>query len=264
MRAKAEPRATLYRILPLILPLVFLAVWEASVRLGGSSNILLPAPSQVFVTLFDMIRTGVLFEHIGASLERVAAGYVLAVLVGVPVGLAMGYSQFADRLFAGTVNGLRPIPASAWIPISIILMGIGERPAIFLVFIGTVWSVVLNAAHGVKSVPKHLVWAAQTMGASNAQIFTKVIFPAALPAIFTGMRIAVGIAFTCVIVAELIAVRSGLGYLITEARMIVRSDIVIAGMIAIGAVGFALDLLVRRLMARALRWQRGLLAGTGA
>ena len=148
----------------------------------------------------------------------------------------MGYWLMAERLMSTTVNGLRPIPASAWIPLSIILMGIGEQPAVFLVFIGTVWSIILNTSHGVRNVPKHLVWAAQTMGASNATIFTKVIFPASLPATFTGMRIAVGIAFTCVIVAELIAVRSGLGYLITEARMLVRSDIVIAGRIRHGAL----------------------------
>ena len=170
----------------------------------------------------------------------------------------MGYSPLTEKFLSSTVNGLRPIPASAWIPISIILMGIGERPAIFLVFIGTVWSIVLNTSHGVRSVPKHLIRAAQTMGASNGFIFRKVIFPAALPAIFTGLRIAVGIAFTNVIVAELIAVRSGLGYLITEARMIVRGDIVIAGMVAIGAVGYTLDAIVRAVMSRTLRWQRGL------
>jgi NitT/TauT family transport system permease protein len=247
-------------LLPFVVPFAFLVFWESAIRFGGYSNILVPPPSVVFVTLWGMIRDGTLLENIGASLQRVAAGYLLSVIVGVPVGLAMGYSQLMDRLLGTTVNGLRPIPASAWIPISIILMGIGEQPAVFLVFIGTVWSVILSAGHGVRSVPKHLIWAAQTMGASPSTIFVKVIFPASLPSIFTGMRIAVGVAFTCVIVAELIAVRSGLGYLITEARMIVRSDIVIAGMIAIGAVGFLLDFGVRLLMRRALRWQRGLVA----
>lgn len=256
-------RRLLHRLAPVIVPVVFLLVWEGAIRFGGYTNVLVPPPSVVFTTLYGMIVDGSLFDHIGASLQRVFAGYALAVIVGVPLGLAMGYSQLIGRLFGGTVNGLRPIPASAWIPLSIIMMGIGERPAIFLVFIGTVWSIILNAGHGVRSVPKHLIWAAQTMGASNTAIFTKVIFPASLPAIFTGMRVAVGIAFTCVIVAELIAVRSGLGYLITEARMIVRSDMVIAGMIAIGAVGFLLDLGVRLVMRRTLRWQRGLNADFG-
>jgi NitT/TauT family transport system permease protein len=245
-------------LLPLIIPILFLLGWEALVRVRGGNDILMPPPSQVFLALAELIRAGTLFDDVSASLFRVAAGYVLSVAIAIPAGLAMGYSIVTEKLLSSTVNGLRPIPASAWIPISIILMGIGERPAIFLVFIGTVWSIVLNTSHGVRSVPKHLIWVAQTMGASNAFIFRKVIFPASLPAIFTGLRIAVGIAFTNVIVAELIAVRSGLGYLITEARMIVRSDIVIAGMIAIGIVGFALDTIVRFVMGRTLRWQKGL------
>ncbi|HLI12125.1 MAG TPA: ABC transporter permease [Alphaproteobacteria bacterium] len=243
---------------PFVVPILVIATWEIAARLGGGNDILLPPPSQVFVALIELIRTGTLFDDITASMMRVAAGYALAVIVAVPIGLVMGYSVVFDRLLTTTVDGLRPIPASAWIPISIILMGIGDRPAIFLVFIGTVWSVILNTSHGVKNVPKHLVWAAQTMGASQGAIFMKVIFPASLPAIFTGLRIAVGIAFTNVIVAELIAVRSGLGYLITEARMLVRTDRVIAGMVAIGAVGFALDVLVRFVMKRMLRWQKGL------
>jgi len=259
MKNASNIEGLLYRLAPVIIPVAFFVFWEIVVRLGGYTNILLPPPSKVLQTLFELIRTGTLFDHIGASLMRVAAGYVIAVLIGVPLGLAMGYWLLAERLMSTTVNGLRPIPASAWIPLSIILMGIGEQPAIFLVFIGTVWSIVLNTSHGVKNVPKHLVWAAQTMGASNADIFKKVIFPASLPATFTGMRIAVGIAFTCVIVAELIAVRSGLGYLITEARMLVRSDVVIAGMISIGIVGFLLDAIVRLVMKRALRWQKGLM-----
>ncbi len=259
MTNASNDKRALNRLAPVIIPVAFIALWEAAVRFGGQSNILLPPPSRVFETLYELIRTGTLFDHISASLFRVAAGYVISVVVGVPIGLAMGYWLFAERLLTTSVNGLRPIPASAWIPLSIILMGIGEQPAIFLVFIGTVWSIILNTSHGVKNVPKHLIWAAQTMGASNAAIFTKVIFPASLPSTFTGMRIAVGVAFTCVIVAELIAVRSGLGYLITEARMLVRSDIVIAGMISIGIVGFALDAIVRFVMKRALRWQKGLM-----
>ena len=258
MASASWRKDVMLRALPLLIPLLFMLFWEVVVRLGGGNTILMPPPSQVFLALVDLIRSGTLFGDISASLIRVAAGYALSVVVAVPVGLAMGYSILTERLLSSTVNGLRPIPASAWIPISIILMGIGERPAVFLVFIGTVWSIVLNTSHGVRNVPKHLIWAAQTMGASNAFIFRKVIFPAALPAIFTGMRIAVGIAFTNVIVAELIAVRSGLGYLITEARMIVRGDIVIAGMVAIGIVGFTLDAVVRYLMSRTLRWQKGL------
>lgn len=257
LRKQIERRLTA-SLAPFVVPIGFIIFWELWMRVFGAPNVLLPTPTAVAKALFELILTGSIFGHIAASLYRVGAGYALAVVAGVPIGLVMGYSALAERLLTTTVNGLRPIPASAWIPLSIILMGIGNRPAIFLVFIGTVWAIILNTSHGVQTVPKHLIWAALTMGASKTAIFWKVIFPASLPSIFTGLRVAVGIAFTAVIVAELIAVRSGLGYLITEARLILRTDIVIAGMIAIGVVGFALDAAVRLVMTRALRWQKGL------
>lgn len=256
-------RAARWRpLLGLIVPALFLLFWHFAATLLVPSNVLLPPPGRVFRALADLAVSGVLWGHVEASLVRVASGYVLAVLVGVPVGIAMGASQAIDALLGSSVNGLRPIPVAAWVPLSIILMGIGEQPAIFLVFVGTVWAIILNTSHGVRNVPKHLIWAALTMGATRLQIFRRVVFPAALPSIFAGMRIAVGIAFTCVIVAELIAVRSGIGYMITEARLIVRADLVIAGMVVIALVGFLLDAGVRWAMRRALRWQKGLISDT--
>lgn len=241
-------------------PVVLLVVWEVSARLHD--NLLLPPASTVFQTLWEITRDGTLGSNALASLGRVASGFVCAALVGIPVGLVMGYYRVIEWSLSGIVNGLRPIPVAAWVPLSIILMGIGEKPAVFLVFLGTVWPILLNTIQGVRTVPKHLLWAALTMGAKPPQIFARVILPAALPSILTGLRVGVGTAFTCVIVAELIAVRSGLGYLVTEARMLVRSDLVIAGMIAIGAVGFLLDWVVSRTLGMALRWQEGLMAGS--
>lgn len=241
-------------------PALLIVIWEISVRYFGSGNLLLPPASTVFRTLWEITRDGTLFTHATASLGRVAAGFLCAALCGIPLGLMMGYYRLVDHSLSGIVNGLRPIPVAAWVPLSIILMGIGEKPAVFLVFLGTVWPILLSTIQGVRSVPKHLLWAALTMGATAPQTFARVILPSALPSILTGLRVAVGTAFTCVIVAELIAVRSGLGYLITEARMLIRSDLVIAGMIAIGAVGFMLDWIVSKGLGRALRWQDGLMA----
>ena len=239
-------------------PVVLIILWEISACV--ESNLLLPPASTVFRTLWEITLDGTLVANALASLGRVASGFVCAALVGIPVGLIMGYYRTVDWSLAGIVNGLRPIPVAAWVPLSIILMGIGEKPAVFLVFLGTVWPILLSTIQGVHSVPKHLLWAALTMGATAPQIFARVVLPAALPSILTGLRVGVGTAFTCVIVAELIAVRSGLGYLITEARMLVRSDLVIAGMMAIGAVGFLLDWVVSRTLGLALRWQDGLMA----
>jgi NitT/TauT family transport system permease protein len=239
----------------LSLPVALLILWQVwSLSFDGG----LPPPTDVLIAFFEALRDGSLLTNIGASLGRVFAGYALSVVIGVPLGLAMGYSIWFERAFGTLVEGLRPIPASAWVPISIVLMGVGERPAIFLVFIGTVWAVIINSVQGVRSVPKHLVWAARTMGATRRQIFFKVIFPEALPSVLTAMRIGVGIAFTNVIVAELIAVRSGLGYMITEARLVMRPDLVLAGMLAIGVVGYLLDLAVRLALRHALQWQQGL------
>jgi NitT/TauT family transport system permease protein len=261
-------RSVLSRILgsPAVLmisgPVVLIILWEVSVRYFAQGNLLLPPASTVFQTLWEITLDGTLAANTLASLGRVVAGFACAAIVGVPVGLMMGYYRVIDWSLSGIVNGLRPIPVAAWVPLSIILMGIGERPAVFLVFLGTVWPILLSTIQGVRTVPKHLLWAALTMGATAPQIFARVILPAALPSILTGLRVGVGTAFTCVIVAELIAVRSGLGYLITEARMLVRSDLVIAGMIAIGAVGFLLDWVVSRSLGLALRWQEGLVAGS--
>lgn len=248
-------------VLPSLGVMLLLLLWELSVRIWAKDDILLPPPSVVFVTLWEIIGNGSLFEHTFASLRRVGAGFLLAAVVGVPLGLVMGYYRFIDLTLRGMVDGLRPIPVAAWVPISIILFGIGEKPAIFLVLIGTVWPILLSTIQGVRLVPKHLLWAALTMGATAPQIFQRVVLPAALPTILTGLRLGVGAAFTCVIVAELIAVRSGLGYLITEARMMVRSDLVIAGMISIGMVGFLLDWAVSKIVGRFLRWQTGLVKG---
>jgi NitT/TauT family transport system permease protein len=262
--AQELPRSALSRIAgsPAVLvisgPIVLVVLWEISARYSG--NLLLPPASVVFQTLWEIALDGTLLTNTLASLGRVAAGFVCAAIVGIPVGLMMGYYRVIDWSLSGIVNGLRPIPVAAWVPLSIILMGIGERPAVFLVFLGTVWPILLSTIQGVRAVPKHLVWAALTMGATAPQIFARVVLPAALPSILTGLRVGVGTAFTCVIVAELIAVRSGLGYLITEARMLVRSDLVVAGMIAIGAVGFTLDWVVSWSLGLALRWQEGLVA----
>lgn len=265
--ARASQRSALTRFFlsPAVLtisgPIVLILLWEVSVRYFAPGNVLLPPASTVFQTLWEITLDGTLISNALASLGRVAAGFVCAAIVGIPVGLMMGYYRIVDWSLSGIVNGLRPIPVAAWVPLSIILMGIGERPAVFLVFLGTVWPILLGTIQGVRTAPKHLVWVALTMGATAPQIFTRVILPAALPSILTGLRVGVGSAFTCVIVAELIAVRSGLGYLITEARMLVRSDLVIAGMIAIGVVGFLLDWVVSRTLGLALRWQEGLVAG---
>jgi NitT/TauT family transport system permease protein len=242
----------------LILPAILLVVWEAAARLWLARSILIPPPSEVLRTFGAMLADGTLLTHTVSSLLRVLTGFALSVGVALPLGLLMGWSRLAHDLLDPTVQIFRPIPGTAWVPASILLFGIGDRPALFLIFIGTVWPILLGTIHGVRTINRHFIWAALTMGADPRRLFTRVVFPAALPAIFTGCRVGMGVAWTFVVVAELIAVRTGLGYMIMEARLIVRPDIVFAGMIAIGLVGLALDWAGRLAMRRVLRWQRGL------
>jgi NitT/TauT family transport system permease protein len=242
----------------LIVPTLLLAAWEGAARLWLARAILIPPPSEVLRTFGSLLADGTLLAHTVSSVLRVLTGFAISLLFALPLGLLMGWSRLAHDLFDPTVQIFRPIPGTAWVPASILLFGIGDRPALFLIFIGTVWPILLGTIHGVRTINRHFIWAALTMGADQRRLFTKVVFPAALPAIFNGCRVGMGVAWTFVVVAELIAVRTGLGYMIMEARLIVRPDVVFAGMIAIGLVGLTLDWVARSLMRRVLGWQRGL------
>ena len=242
----------------LIVPVLFFIAWEVGARLWLAKAILIPPPSEVIRTLWALLRDGTLEEHTISSILRVLSGFAISLLFALPLGLLMGWNRVAHELFDTTVQIFRPIPGTAWVPAAILLFGIGDRPALFLIFMGTIWPILLSTIHGVRNINKHFIWAALTMGADRRRLFIKVVFPAALPSIFTGCRVGMGVAWTFVVVAELIAVRTGLGYMIMEARLIVRPDIVFAGMIAIGVVGLGLDWLARILMRRFLRWQKGL------
>lgn len=237
---------------------MFFIFWEMISQMFVKKLILLPPPSKVFYSLYEMILSGEIFVHSLDSILRVLSGFMIAAVVAVPVGLIMGWNKLAEKLLDTSVHMLRPIPATAWVPASILLFGVGNRPALFLVFIGTVWPLLLNTISGVKSIDRIYIMAARTMGVTGRNLFKKVVLPAALPEIFTGVRIGIGVAWTCVIVAELLAVRSGLGYLIMESRLIVRPDKVFAGMIMIAIIGLGLDYLTRVLMNVFLHWRKGL------
>ncbi len=239
------------------MPALLVVIWELAARFWLKA-ILIPPPSEVIRTFWVLLGDGTLIAHAVSSVLRVLTGFVISLLFALPMGFLMGWNRLVHDLFDTTVQIFRPIPGTAWVPASILLFGIGDRPALFLIFMGTIWPILLSTIHGVRNVDRRFIWAALTMGADRRRLFTKVVFPAALPSIFTGCRVGMGVAWTFVVVAELIAVRTGLGYMIMEARLIVRPDIVFAGMIAIGLVGLGLDWLGRVVMRRFLRWQKGL------
>jgi NitT/TauT family transport system permease protein len=232
--------------LPLGVMLLFLVAWDLIVRISGS--ILFPKPLDVFWGIVELARKGLLFKYIVASLFRVTWGFALAVAVGVPFGLLLGWYSRAFQAFNPMIQMLRPISPIAWIPVAILWFGTSDAAPVFLIFLASVFPITVSSIAAVRNMQPVYLRAARNFGLGRVQLFRRVIFPAALPQIITGLRIALGIAWLVVVAAEMIAVSSGLGYLIIDARNAGnRYDLVVAGMVLIGMIGLVLDLLVRQL-----------------
>lgn len=215
-------------------------------RISGSD--LFPTPVDVALGIRELVEKGLLLKYIVASLFRVSWGFMLAVLVGVPLGLVLGWFRPAFQALNPMIQILRPISPIAWIPVAILWFGIADSAPIFLIFLASVFPITVSSMAAVQNMQLVYLRAAQNFGVTGMQLFRRVIFPAALPQIITGIRIALGIAWLVVVAAEMIAVNSGLGYLIIDARNAgKRYDLVVAGMVMIGIIGLVLDLLIRRL-----------------
>jgi len=233
-------------ILPLIVGGVFILFWQTAVSLSGSQ--IFPKPSQVFWGLIELTRKGVLFKYIVASLFRVSSGFLLALLVGIPLGLLLGWFGRAFDAFNPAIQILRPISPIAWIPVAILWFGVSDLAPIFLIFLASLFPITTSAIAAVQNIPLVHLRAARNFGVKGLTLFKKIVFPATLPQIITGVRLALGVAWLVVVAAEMIAVNSGLGYLIIDARNAgMRYDLVVAGMMLIGLIGLVLDFLVRRL-----------------
>ena len=244
------------RVLPSVAVIaLIIGVWWAIVVATGS--VVFPTPWQVVTGTIELIRDGTLWGHIGASLFRVGTGFLLAVTVAVPLGLWMGWVNGACITLNPLFQMLRPISPIAWIPIAILWFGVGNLSPIFLIFISSVFPMVVQTIAGVHTIEKRYLRAAANFGVSRATLFRQVVIPAVLPQIIVGMRIGLGVAWLVVVAAEMIALRSGLGYLIIDSRNAGnRYDLVIAGMIIIGLIGLLLDGLMRLLEGlRVVRWR---------
>lgn len=248
-----------------IVPVLLLAGWEAFSRSGALPVALLPPPSAVLHALADWMfgfdgstqdYSGTWLRNAGASTVRVAAGFGIAAIAGVAVGTAIGWSRTVEKTIEPTLQMLRPIPPVSWIPLAIIWFGIADKPAIFLVFLGAFFPVLMNTIHGVKTIDRNLLRAGAMMGASERQLLWNIALPAALPSIFAGLRIAVGSAWMLTVTAEMVAVKSGVGYVLWDSYYFLRYDLVIASMVSIGLLGYLSDLAIRLLMGFSLRWQR--------
>jgi NitT/TauT family transport system permease protein len=259
----------------LLVPAVVLAGWELVSRAGWVTPIILPAPSQVLLRWIAYARpyepydpavgsylawmfSGELPHDALASLVRVVGGFALGAGLALPLGLFMGAKPLVYELLNPLVQIVRPIPPIAFIPLAILWFGLGNPPAFFLISLGSFFPVLMNTIAGVRNVDSIYLRAARNLGASEWTLFRRIMVPAAMPYILAGVRIGIGVAFIVVIVAEMIAVNSGLGYRILEAREYFWSDKVIAGMISIGLAGLGIDLAMSRLNTWLLRWHRGM------
>lgn len=234
-----------------LLPYVYAAtviviVWQLAVMLTGAHPSLLPPPLQTAKTLASVVASGELFMHIGMSLGRVLTAWILGAAVAIPLGLAMGRFKMFERLLDPIIELFRPISPLAWIPLAILWFGIGESGKVFVIFIATFFPTVLATVAGVKGVDPVLVRAGQVLGCRDeTTIFRKIILPAALPSIVVGLRISFGTGWAAIIAAELVAAQSGLGYLIADGMEILRADLVLVGMVAIGIIGVVFDTIFR-------------------
>lgn len=240
---------------PLLVLAAIVALWWAVVAHSGS--LIFPSPRQVAIGALELARDGTLWQHIAASLLRVATGFLLALVVALPLGLWMGRVDAAYRTLNPVFQIMRPISPIAWIPIAILWFGVGDVAPVFLIFLAAVFPMIVQTSAGVHAIDGRYLRAAENFGVPRAKLFRQVIVPAVLPEVLTGMRISLGVAWLVVVAAEMIVRSSGLGFLIMDARNAGnRYDLVVAAMIIIGLIGLGLDALMRRLEGlKQVRWR---------
>jgi NitT/TauT family transport system permease protein len=240
-----------------LLSFFIMALWETAVHVFDVKPERFPGVMQVLRGLWELIRDGRLLDYIVASLFRVTWGYLLAVALAVPLGIFLGTKPFWRMAVNPVIQFMRPISPLAWIPIALLWFGIGDNPAIFLIFLAVFFPMVLFTTSGVAGINPTYLYAASNFGITGHEFYSRIILQAALPEIITGLRITLGTAWLVIVAAEMIAVKNGLGYLIVDARNSLRMDQVLGGMLVIGFIGLLLDNLVRQLeRLPSVRWKR--------
>ncbi len=247
-------------LLAVAFPVLLVVLWHQLVVMTGTK--LVPKPYQVGTMMWDFAFGGIhddafsgtILTHLFASMQRVYGGFALAIVIGIPLGLLIGKVKIIRQLLDPTLSLLRPIPVTAWLPLSMIFFGLGPRSAVFLVFLGAFYPILLNTIFGVRSVDPRLFEAASMLGCDGSRMFRQVVLPAAMPGIFNGLRLAHGFAWILIVVGEMTGVPTGLGSVIMDGRTLSRTDMVITGMIIIGIAGFLTDRIIVCINNWMLRW----------
>jgi NitT/TauT family transport system permease protein len=252
-----------------LLPVLLLALWQYASSTGFFDPSFVPSPTTVLTSWWQWIfgprselawYSGTWFEYVYLSTWRVLLGFAIASAVGITVGVLIGWFELMNDLLDPIVQGLRPIPMTAWLPFATFIFGIREGAAIFLIAMGSFFPIVVSCTLGAEQTPKHLVRAALMLGTPPHRLLVRVVLPSALPYIFNGLRVGLGIAWVLVIVSEMLAVKGGIGYAMWTAYQFVRIDLIIAAMFTMGLLGLISDRLLFLLNRRLLRWNTGLRA----
>ena len=248
---------------------MLLAIWQFASSFGLVDPSFVPAPSTVLQSWWEWMfgqRTalgwysGTWFDYVYLSTWRVLVGFAIAAVTGTLVGVLIGWSEVMADLFDPIVQLLRPIPMTAWLPFATFIFGIREGAAIFLIAVGAFYPIVVSCTTGAEQTPENLVRAALMLGTPPRKLLIRVVLPAALPYIFTGLRLGIGIAWVLVIVSEMLAVKGGIGYAMWTAYQFVRIDLIVAAMFTVGLLGLLSDRILLLINRRLLRWNTGLLA----
>lgn len=234
---------------------IFVALWQILCSVSSFNPSLLPPPLTVGKALFEIFSHGEIFEDIRHSMYRFAAGYLMAVLIAVPLGLILGWFKKVFAYINPMVQLLRPISPMAWMPFIVLLFGIGDIPAIVIIFIAAFFPIFLSTAAAVGNVDKTYLKVAANFGIKQPFVLFKIVFPAAFPQIANGLHIALGTSWVFLVAGEMIGIQSGLGFLIIDARNNLRADLLLATILIIGVIGFILDTLIKEMENRIFaRW----------
>ena len=237
------------------LSVAIIGVWQLLYHLGYLNPLLLPPPSRIALTFRDLLVSGDLPRHIGISMLRVLEGFGIALFLGLSLGIAIGLSKTLDRFTDLIIQVVKPIPPIAWIPLAILWFGIGEKSKVYIIFLGAFFPIIINTIDGIRQTDHKFVEVARLLAVPRFKFIFQVVLPGALPAIMTGVRVGLMVAWICVVAAELIAASSGIGYLIMDARELSQSDVVLVGMITIGVIGKVMDSLIKLLEKQLITWK---------
>ena len=234
---------------------IIIAIWQIAFNMGLLNPLTLPAPSKILTTFISLLQKGTLQENLLISSKRVLSGYVIAAFLAIVLGILMGLSSHFKRMTDLIIQVLKPIPPISWIPLVILWFGIGEEGKVFLIFIGSFFTILVNVVDGIRRIDVKLVELSSAMVTPKMKYIFQVVIPYAAPNIFTGLRVGLGQSWMCVVAAELVASSTGLGYMIMYARQFGQTDVVIVGMLMIGIIGKIMDSLLMLVEKKVIRWK---------